>query len=194
MAAAELEKYRARMLAPTSRKDLEYMLDNRVKIVSYDELQDYKSFRELMDPYQAVIILYPNHNDPDIGHWVTCFIMPGSNIVQYFDSYGCYPDEPVGEFNEDAIHERKRIEPKLLELLIDSPYADNVYWNETPFQSETIATSTCGLWCVFRLKNNHLTEDGFKKLYYDAPVNGGILPDLLVATLTCELYPEIASK
>lgn len=185
-----LEKYRARMYKPTSRNDLMYMLGNKCRIITYDELSNFNSFSELMDPYQCCILLYPNHDDPEVGHWCCCFIMPGTNIVQYFDSYGAYIDEPVGEFNKDAVHERKRIEPKLLELLASSPYADNVWWNETIFQSEDKATTTCGLWTVVRLKNNHLTENEFATLYYDTPVKEGVLPDLLVSAVICKLFPE----
>lgn len=188
-----LDKYRKRMYLPTSRKDLEYMLNGKTNIVSYDEINGYKSFDDLITPYQSVIILYPSAADPNIGHWCCCFIIPGSNPsrVEYFDPYGCYIDQSVSDYNEETLHQRRPLEPLLLELLIASPYANNVYWNETPFQSETRATQCCGLWSVLRLKCNHMTETEFEKLYFDAPTEQGILPDLLVSAIICDMYPEM---
>jgi hypothetical protein len=191
-ATNNLEKYRDRMFRPTSRNDLNYMLDNKVKILTYDQLDNYTSFDELMNPYHALIILYPNADDPEVGHWCCCYIMQGvDNRVEYFDSYGAYIDEPVGEYNK-GIRSPRKIEPKLLDLIKDSPYADRIWWNEIPFQSESEATATCGLWCVARLKNTHLTEEGFATLYFDLPVKQKVLPDLLVAGVICNLYPEKA--
>jgi hypothetical protein len=190
---SQLEKYRERMYKPTSRSDLQYMLNDKVKIINYDELMKYTTFKDLMDPYQSVIILYPNADDPEVGHWCCIFIIPGTNRCEYFDPYGAYIDNPVEEYNEEmeSLHQRRRIEPKLLELLIDSPYGDNCWWNETPFQSIDIASQVCGLWCAYRLKNNHLTEKDFKRLYFDTPTSQGIVPDMLIAALTCDQYPDL---
>ena len=79
--ASTLDKYRARMYKPTSRKDLYYMLDDAVKIVTYDELNSFNSLDELLEPYQSVIILYPGETDPDVGHWVALFAIPGSDAT-----------------------------------------------------------------------------------------------------------------
>jgi len=194
----ELDKYRRRMFTPTSKKDLEYMLDGKVKIITYKQLDDYKTIEDLLDPYQSVIILYPNHSDPEIGHWVTIFKMPGADnmMIEYFDSYGAYIDHPIDEFNKESkyLHEPQRIEPKLIDLLIDSPYKNKVEWNEFPFQSDEVATDTCGLWCVIRLKNNVLNENAFKKTFYDMPEAMGILPDLLVSSLIVDMFPEMTTR
>lgn len=192
---APLEKYRNRMLRPTSKKDLLYMLGDAVKIIKYEEIENFATLKDLLDPFQAVILLYANANDEEVGHWACIFVMPGTNILQYFDSYGCYIDDKIRTFNEAdekvLMHEQKRIEPKLVNLILESPYADSVYWNEYAFQTNSIATSTCGCWCVLRLKNNHLDEEGFKKVYLDLPTKQNILPDLLVATIICDTYPEM---
>ncbi len=193
--APQLAKIRDRMFRATSKRDLEHMLNNKAKVVVYDQLKDYNSFKELLDPYQSVIILYPNAEDPEIGHWTCIFVIPGTNRVEYFDSYGAYIDEPIGEFNEEkeALHDPQRIEPRLLELLADSPYANNLYFNETPFQSESQATQTCGLWVVMRLKNNYLTENEFTKEWHDLPTNAGLLPDMVVSDVILTLFPEMAN-
>jgi hypothetical protein len=190
-----LDKYRARMFAPTSKKDLEYMLNGKVKIITYDQLSDFETLDDLLEPYGSSIILYPNHDDPEIGHWIAVFKIPGANTntIEYFDSYGCYVDDPIKSFNEQAasLHEPRRIEPMLLDLMIDSPYANDIEFSEIPLQSDEIATDTCGLWCIVRLKNNYLNENAFRKQFYDSSIKDGILPDLLVSTLVCDMFPEM---
>lgn len=203
----KLERIRARMFKPTSRSDLQYMLDGRAKIVPYAELAGYRTLEELLEPYQTVILLYPSPNDTEVGHWVTFFVMPGTDFIQYFDSYGCDVDEPVGDYNEekrreeeglaprnpDTIRQPRRIEPYFTELLLASRYADRAAFNETPFQSDEVATATCGLWCVARIKNNYLGEDGFRRLYLETAEAHGLDPDLLVSAVICDLYPEMCA-
>lgn len=184
------------MYEPTSSRDLLDMLDNKVNIVTYDELKNIQSFQQLMEPYQSAIILYPNYADPNIGHWICVFVQPGMNRVQYFDSYGCFIDDPILEFNKDVKKDdtiqypstRNKLEPLLVKLLLDSPYKDSVYFNETPFQDLDKGTSTCGLWCVIRIKENHMSENEFKKLYYDYPLEHDILPDILITGVIYNLF------
>ena len=204
----KLEQIRERMYRPTSRADLSYMLDGRASIVSYTDLPNYATIEELLDPYQAVILLYPSANDPEVGHWVTFFVMPGTDFIQYFDSYGCEVDEPIVEYNEEkraeeegeaprnpgTIRQPQRIPTHLIDLILASKYADNMAWNETPFQSDTEATATCGLWCVARLKNNHLGEDGFRKLYWGTAEAINVAPDLLVSAVITNLFPELGDR
>lgn len=192
----ELEKIRSLMFRPTSRNDLLCMLDHKVNIVTYDQLQSYDTFEQLMDPYNCCIILYPSPTDPDVGHWCCVFVMPGQGgHVEFFDSYGSFVDEVAVEYSNTR---RKQIPNKLSELLVESPYADKVWWNETPFQSDPedpdspsgLSTATCGFWCVVRLKCNSYNENAFKKLYYDLPLENGLIPDQLVCAVIHMLYPE----
>ncbi len=198
-----LSVYRQRMYKPTSRSDLLYMLQNKIKIVTYDELLQYETFEDLMKEFGSCVILYPNRSDPSCGHWVSIFIIPGTDRVEYFDSYGCFIEEPVKEYNEEEREQsvienpekdnRRILEPKLRDLLLKSDYMDNLHWNETQFQNLELGASTCGLWNVIRLKNSHLPELEFRKIFFDLPSNSNppVLPDLLVSSLICNLYPEM---
>lgn len=198
----ELDSYERRMLAPTSKRDIKFMLSNACKVVLYEDLETYDSLDELLAPYQSVVILYPNSIDPDddentVGHWCTIFKSTSGDRVEFFDSYGSYIDNNIKLVNDDILdkfHKPHLLEPKLLKLLYESPYCDNVHWNETEYQCSTCDTQTCGLWCVARLKNKHLNEYEFKKIYHDGPLSDPslpILPDLLVSGLICNLYPEM---
>lgn len=190
-AISKLDTFRERMFKPTSKSDLSYMLNDKVKIITYSQLDDFSSFSDLIHPYNACILLYPNYNDPNIGHW--CCVFVRNNVCEYFDPYGCYIDEPIGDYNQTSkIDGIRRVEPKLLKLLVDSEYAHNVFWNETAFQNEDLGSQTCGLWNVLRLKNSHLPELEFKKIYYDLPNKSNIAPDLLVSAIICSLFPEFS--
>jgi len=191
----EMEKYRRRYMAPTSRKDIKHMLDGKVTVIEYTDLERYGTIEELLAPYMNVVILYPNPPpDNEVGHWCCLFTNTGTDRLEFFDSYGCYIDDKIGEYDEgvDRMHAPHKIEPKLLELIINSKYANNMHYNDVEYQSNHIATSTCGLWCVLRLKNKHHNEEWFEETYQKIPVASGILPDLLVAKMICEMYPEMS--
>ena len=191
---SELDNYRRRRFKPTSGNDLKYMTGGDVNIIAYEELLNYNSLEDLLGDNGAAIILYPNPGKINIGHWCCIFLQPGTfpQACQFFDSYGVCVDEELDDYNKDKsnIHKRKKLPPKLIELLLDTPYADHFFYNEYPLQSLEVATNTCGLWCVWRLKNRSLTEDQFKKLFYDIPANSRISPDLAISRLTSLQYPE----
>lgn len=190
----ELQNYRRIMFKPTSGEDLRYMTGGDVNIIVYEDLLNYNSLDDLLGDNGAAIILYPNPGNSKVGHWCCLFLQPGTfpQILQFFDSYGVCVDEELDDYNNDKnnIHKRRKLPPKLIELILDTPYADSFRYNEYPLQSLDIATNTCGLWCVWRLKNRSCTEDQFKKLFYDIPVNSRVAPDLAISRLTSLQYPE----
>jgi len=191
-------KLKFMMMQPTSMSDLRYLLNDKVNVVKYSDLDNYKSIDEVLGPYMCSCILYPGPPDlTDVGHWCALFCNSGvGNRLEFFDSYGCYIDQKIELYNDDVdnidtMHPPTKIEPKLLELIINSRFADNMHYNDTPYQSEDVATAVCGLWCVMRIKNKHLNDNGFRKLFYDLPVSHRIPPDLLVTTIVCNLFPEL---
>jgi hypothetical protein len=192
-ASQTINKIRARMYTPTSRKDIEYMLGGQVRVIAYDELDNFNTIEELLYPYMSVVILYPNGPQGDVGHWTCCFTSIGSDRLEYFDSYACFIDSKIEEYNngDDRFHRPQPIYPRLLELILNSHYAHNMHYNEYEFQSANIATACCGLWCVVRLKSKHLNENMFRKLWLDLPVAGKVLPDFLVSYMTCKWFPEM---
>ncbi len=191
------------MFKPTSKKQLMFMLDDKVKVIAYEELNDYKTLDDLLGEYKATIMLYPITSDLDNGHWCCIFQRPGTDEIEFFDSYGLFMDETVDFYNtegrymknETAPRERAAsatpFEPKVLELILNSPHAEKMFYNDTAFQNLQLRTATCGLWVVIRLKNSHLSENAFKARYYTQPLNKNIEPDLLVSAQIHKLYPEI---
>lgn len=202
-AIKSIDTYKRRMYRPTSKKDLEYMLSGKCKIILYSELDQYNAIDELLNPFGCCIILYPSPTDEDIGHWTCTFRVPGADDLdqelkyEYFDSYGCTIDDPIEKYNKTKtmLHKRGRIEPKLLKLMAEANHEGKyLNYNETPFQSNEFETSTCGLWCVMRLKENHLNEDHFRGEYYELPKGMDLEPDFFISAKICKLYPEMAVR
>lgn len=188
---SKLEKIRERMYTPTDKNNILYMLNNRVNVVRYSDLDSYSSFEELIGPYQQCIILYPHTPDGNVGHWCTVFSHSlTSDRAEFFDAYGFYIDDPIDDYN-DRMHDKHKLEPKLLDLILASKYANNFHYNEIPYQSESLATDTCGLWAVYRLKNKHLDEYEFRKICLDLPVEYNLLPDLVMSKVILDLFPEL---
>jgi hypothetical protein len=114
-------------------------------IITYSDLDKYHSIHELLTPFKpSCMLLY--ETEPNSGHW-TCLMKYG-NTVEYFDSYGRHPDEPLewGQDNERLGQGHKH----LTELLQRAK--SNVVWNKTPFQKDKAGINDCGRHCILRLK------------------------------------------
>jgi hypothetical protein len=184
------------MYEPISRKDMEYMMAGKTKVISYEELHNFQSLGELLSPYQNVVVLYSSPSNPDVGHW--CCMFASGDYCEFFDSYGCMIDDKIQQYNEyvqshPTMHKQHVLEPVLLHLLLNSEYADNFHYNEFVYQSKDYQTATCGYWCILRLKNKHMNEYQFSKLYYDLPHEYDIMPDEFAVARINTLFPEIAS-
>jgi hypothetical protein len=188
-------KVKERMYKPVSGSEIMMMLDNKVKILSYKDLESIKTLDGLLEPYQSVVLLYPIADNGDLGHWTALFVNNGTERLEFFDSYGCYIDDKVGQYNQDIEDKRTKIEPYLLKLILESKYADNIHYNDEPYQTHIDSKiATCGLWSTIRLKCKHLIDKEFSKLYYDYPIERGILPDLVVSGVIIDMYPNMEVK
>ncbi len=157
----------------TTTTDLRKMLDGdrKIKILTYTDLMDYDDLDEVLSPEGRAILLY--ETSPGVGHWVCIFRDENNkNGVQMFDSYGFKPDEELMFVPDSIKHDIYGGRKKLLQMLLDSHYA--VRYSQYKLQGPS--TSTCGRWCIMRLRLSHLTEGQFNKLFTGKGVN----PDYLV--------------
>ncbi|HMG14194.1 MAG TPA: hypothetical protein VK590_02035 [Saprospiraceae bacterium] len=144
-----------------SEDDLRRLLPG-VKIVSYPDLEKYKSLEELLYPNDEVIILYlkrlkDGSYDESYGHWVGLFRNKG--IVSFFDSYGGKPDD------------YKQIEPYLSKLLLDYSERKNVpiEYNDHQFQKWEPDIATCGRHTAMRIAFKDLPLKDYIYLFKDTP-------------------------
>ncbi len=141
----------ARIKHPLSEMELKNALLNRTKIITYNQLKNYKSINSLLHPYNNVIILY--EWAPCMGHWV-CLSKHKNGDVDFFDPYGYMPDDER-EFIPDKFWETNY----LSQLLAD--YPGRVFYNQYPLQSKDKLVATCGRWVLLRLLKPELSLDNF---------------------------------
>lgn len=193
-----LKEIRKIMYTPTSKNELLHLLDNKVNIVLYNEISNYKTLDELLLPFYCCLILYPNFGQTDVGHWCCLFCNSDGTYLEFFDSYGAYIDNKIKEyddqvddhFDDGPFHTPRKIEPVLLDLILASRFK-RIHYNDIPYQNNQVDTATCGLWCLIRLKNKHVDENTFKKIFLDIPTAKNVDPDLVISKIVYDLYPEM---
>ena len=121
--------------------DIRYYLPD-AKILTYSELSNIKKIEDLLPRHKSYfILLYPVQSESS-GHWVC--LTRYSKMIEYFDSYGKKPDEPLTWGKYDNVHRR------LSELLNNTKL--RVDYNNIDFQNnKDVTISTCGAFAVFRV-------------------------------------------
>ena len=112
------------------------------KIFTYIDLSDIINIEELLPKHKSfLILLYPVKSETD-GHWVC--LTRYDKTVEYFDSYGHKPDEPLkwGKFKDI---------PHYLSNLLNKTKL-RVTYNNIDFQNKRdYNIATCGAYAVFRV-------------------------------------------
>lgn len=121
--------------------DIRFYLPD-AKILTYSELTNIKKIEDLLPRHKSYfILLYPVQSESS-GHWVC--LTRYSKTIEYFDSYGKKPDEPLSWGKYNNVHRR------LSELLNNTKL--RVDYNNIDFQNNKDFTiSTCGSYAVFRI-------------------------------------------
>lgn len=162
---------------PLSDTDLKRAFNYQVNLILYNELQNYRSINDLLDPFGRAIILYEWADNQ--GHWTG--LHRTVEGIEFFDPYGYVPDD-----------ERKFIPKRfwkhgyLTRLLSDaSNRGDSIHYNQYPFQSNNEAVATCGRWVTLRLLHPELSIDQFAKLFFHREQ---LLNDLVVTYMTKNIF------
>jgi|SRR5580658_1094211 hypothetical protein len=157
-----------------SNEDISNYLNSHVKIVPYDQLINYDTIDELLEPYNKVALLYLTKQN--FGHW--CCLWLNKGILNFFDSYGGVPDSELKMIPQYFKAQSNQLKPALTYLMYNGPYPVN--YNQYRLQKFAEGVNTCGRWVCVRLKYPDITEDKF----YDLFTEDGLNPDSLVVTLT----------
>lgn len=150
---------------PLSDKDIINLVDGKANVITYKELQKYKTLDDALGEDNAFVLLY--ETEPNFGHWTCVFKENGR--VNVFDSYGIYPDDEIKFVPKNFKKLNYRKFKYLTKLLYDSKYP--VEYNEVPLQSDKVGVSTCGRWVATRLIMRDMCQDDFAKLFsqFDDP-------------------------
>lgn len=147
-----------------SDNDIKSILPD-VKIISHQELKNYKLIDELLpNKKDMVIIIY--ETKPNYGHWT--MISRYDNVIEYFDSYGNPVDEPIKWINKEYKNTIDKT-PYLTKLLKDASNKYDIIYNSKDFQNnKNLKISTCGRHCIFRghtiIQDNQQLSDYIKMM------------------------------
>lgn len=138
------------------------LVNKKANLILYPDLHKYKNIDQILDPYGACIILY--ESEPNYGHWC-CIFKIDNNILEFFNSYGDYPDVNLEKIPEHFRKESNQNFPHLGWLMYNSPY--ELTFNEHQFQKYGSGIKSCGRWTAFRIICRHmLLEDFYKMVKY----------------------------
>ncbi len=171
-----LDKYKSK---PLSNIDIEQILDGKTNIILYPDLYKYQSLDEILDPYEACIILYQTKKD--FCHWC-CITKRNNNLIEFFDPYGTFVDDQLKFIPENFRKQSKQDYPHLTWLLYNSPY--QISYNEIRFQKLNQSIQTCGRWCVFRIICKDMDLYDFQKMIKQLTKKLNLTNDELITLVT----------
>jgi hypothetical protein len=133
------------------------------KFFPYKDIHKCKSIEDLLP---CSLILY--QITPNIGHF--CCIFINSEGVNFFDSYGIFPDDELKKMDIN-----RRTDPALFHnrsylanLLFEAhSHGFNIIYNEIPLQSK--GTATCGKWCYDRLRHIEMPHNDYIGYWHTFP-------------------------
>tara|TARA_R110000803_G_scaffold108532_3_gene176828 strand:+ start:5830 stop:6351 length:522 start_codon:yes stop_codon:yes gene_type:complete len=123
-------------------EDLKRICKNKVDIIPYHTLGNYKNIEDLLGEFGSVILLYEIREN--FGHYVALF-MNGNNDLEFFDSYGFKPDQEI----KYATYNQSNGIPHLTQLL--NKYDKKIVVNTERLQVFHADINTCGRWTSLRI-------------------------------------------
>ena len=143
--------------------DLEVLkiVKNKARVMLYNELAKYKTIDEALGEHGAIFLLY--ENQPQFGHWTTVW-RRNRDTINFFDSYGIFPDEQIYWNDEKTRKMLNQDIPYLSHLLINSNYK-NLEYNDYQYQKDGDDINTCGRWAALRLVLRDWTPKEFQKVF-----------------------------
>jgi len=157
--------------------DIRKILGNDIKIITYPMLGRMRDISEAFDKKGRCIILYLT-KDSHSGHWV-CMLDKGKEI-EYFDSYGEPPEEPISEVPMSRLQQLDEASPYLTALFRKS--GKRISYNHHVFQQTKDDVNTCGRHAVVRCLYAPYSLSKYKKIMDST----GMSPDNFVSALTAQ--------
>lgn len=151
---------------PLSNYEIMNALNNKVNMLTYDELVNYDDIDHVLGKYGVCVLLVETKENN--GHWICMFKTISDNkkkepIVSFFDSYALPVDDQLHFVNMKFREENNMLYPYLSYLLYKCPYP--IEYNEHQFQKLSPQINTCGRWVILRLLLKHLSLKKFYKLF-----------------------------
>lgn len=174
--AGQIKKEKGKAL---SDSEVMALVNQKAKIVLYEDLINYTNIIDLLKPHGAIFLLY--QVKPNYGHWVA--VIKRKDQIEFFDPYGVFIDD---ELEWTSPKNRKLFNmdyPHLTKLLYKAPHNFDIIYNEHKFQKLKEGISTCGRWSAARIIRKDLSLSQFKNLFDMSNPNN----DDIITKLTMEL-------
>jgi len=171
-----------------SDKEIKDFFDDKINVLRYSDLSNYKNLDDILGKYRRAIILFENENN--LNHWCLVHevdIKGQKPYVEWFDSYGIIPDNEFDYIPKSFQNLSKQKRGTLIKLLINQPL--QVHYSQYRLQELHKGINTCGVWCCVRALYNMISEDEFAKLFRSGE-QFGLTPDELVSLL---FYKELGA-
>ncbi len=145
-----------------SINDISKLLDGKVNMMTYKDVSGYKTIEDLLGKHKRAVILYLTSKN--YGHFTCIFEYKGN--ITFFDSYGFIPDDELKFVPNDLKTELRSNHRYLTELLYKSNKP--VDYSQYQLQSKSQKITTCGRWCVARLRHMDVSTDDFADVFLKA--------------------------
>ena len=165
--------------APMSSDLIDKYLDGQSNIIKLSDTNQMTDIEQVFNGHDHVIILL--EWGPQVGHWVA--LMKNKDKIYYFDSYGRNPfiyvkNDEYKRFNQNT---------HILDLIKNSKYKDNFYYNDEKYQAKEEDVATCGRWCLLSIILNKLIPNFdlnmFKKIVKNGTTKWKVSNDVLVSKI-----------
>ena len=144
-----------------SDTDILNITDNKCKVMRYQDLENYDTIDQALEPHGAIVLLY--QHEADFGHWVAVFKVNDSTI-EVFDSYGIPIDSEI-DFSPFQIRRHKGEKVAHLTHLIEQSQYTKVLENKVPLQKDKKDVNTCGRWASIRIRFRDVHLKQFDKMF-----------------------------
>jgi hypothetical protein len=163
---------------PMNDFDIHHYLPD-TKIYKYSDLESVESIENLLPKSKDAFVLLIE-STPDSGHWVG--VLRYNNTIEYFDSYGKPPSEPLEWLSPNQNKKLNQDYPYLNHLFNMTPL--KVVYNDKNYQKHSQKVNTCGAHVVFRilqLLENNLNLSKYNKLMKRAKQESKLSYDQIVS-------------
>jgi hypothetical protein len=159
-----------------SDTDIKSLLGGDAKITTYPDLANVSDINQLFDRKGRAIIFFPQ-DGPNVGHW--CAMIRDGRQIEFFDSYGQYPDTQKPDAQEQR--ELRMDRPLLTRLLENS--GCRVIYNKVALQKSKDDVQTCGRHVVVRLMYSKYPIGKYRSMIKSS----GLSPDQFVVRQTAQI-------
>jgi hypothetical protein len=158
------------MNQPLNDKEMLKLVENEARLITHDQIKNFKNIDDLLGEHGACIILYITKIFPDgscYGHWC-CLFRAGwrDDTISFFDPYGEEPDFSLNYMTPEAIQKYGQ-EPILSKMLKDSGY--RVVYNTAPLQKHQENNAICGRLTGLRLQFKDFDGNEFADIMTSYP-------------------------